>query len=302
MTIGVLVPSTRANMIISCLKALEKQTRRPDGVVVTIPSSDGKLYNAVDSFSKTCSLNIKKIVLEKPGVIAAINNGINFCDNDILCFIDDDAQARPNWIEQIEAYYRKDEKIGAVGGRDLIHCQSKIVYKNVKKIGHITWYGKLISNHHNAIDKPVQVKYLKGCNMSCRRKLIEDIDTKLETKDNMAEPHWELDIAFGILKRGYNIWFDPDIIVDHYPGEEDYHITKRAFIAARNQTYLMLKHLPFFKKIIYVIYTFFLGDKSSPGILFLLIYINKPVFTIKKFSYKLKGAFLYLDNIIWKTH
>lgn len=289
MTISVLIPSIRNDYINKCLESLAQQQRKPDKIIIVMRDIDGELQKTVDDFAQKHLLYIEKAKVSENGAIAAINVGIKSCDTDILCFIDDDIQANPDWLKRIEAYY-KNEEIGGVGGRDIIHSEGKILERHAKVVGRITWYGKIIGNHHNLVKGPREVEYLKGCNMSFRNKIISPIDKKLQTEEGIAEPCWEIDMAFNAKSKGYKIWYDPAIIVDHHPGTKEYHLDRRNLTSIRNETYLLFKNLPFLKKIIFIFYTFFIGNRSNPGFLiFLLEVIKSRSLRIENFKNKLSA-------------
>ncbi|MFH0731788.1 MAG: glycosyltransferase family 2 protein [Candidatus Omnitrophota bacterium] len=270
MIIDVLVPATRASMAVKCLLSLAGQQRRPDTVVVIMQRRDTKTQEAVQDFIKRGSLNVAAVLVEAPGIIDATNAGLKVCCGDIICFIDDDARAKKDWIQRIEAYYA-DEKIGGVGGRDIVYFGDKIDEKPVKKVGQVTWCGRVIGNHHHIVKMPKRVTHLKGCNMSYRRKLLFPLDKNLKTQIEMPEPEWELDIGLSISMRGYKIIYDPNILVEHYPASSTYNRNMRKSISVRNQTYVLLKHFPLCRKIIYIIFAFLIGQRSRPGILQFII-------------------------------
>ena len=213
--IGVVVPCTRADTIARCLDSLLKQSRYADEIIV-VQANDKDIQRALDSFQQEKGVNIKRVFAPGPGVVKALNAGIRNCATDIICFIDDDACAKEDWIKLIEGHY-KDHNVAGVGGRDILHCQGKIFQKRVKNVGKISWYGKIVGNHHNITNVVKSVDFLKGCNTSYRRESIPPLDENLGLgRETRTDPHWEIDIGLLIKKSGRKILFDPHIMVDHY--------------------------------------------------------------------------------------
>ena len=304
MTTGVLVSCIRADLVNNCLQSLAKQSRKPDNIIVVLRGSDINSQRAIDAFGKIhLGINIKKVIVTQPGAVMAVNAGIKNSTGEILCFIDDDAQAETDWLKRIEAHYA-DEKIGGVGGRDILHIDGKIIERRVKYIGRISWYGKIIGNHHHAIDKEQKAFHLKGCNMSYRRKLLSLLDEKLSANRQMAEPYWEIELGFMMSRRGYATIYDPDIIVKHYPAISDEDWGRRRSVSIHNETYILLKYFSVLRKFIYILYIFLIGHESNLGF---IKYIMKSFHTLNfkgaseqflaDMKSKTKGIKDYLDYL-----
>ena len=168
MTISVIIASyKRVKCLSKCLYSLASQNRKPDEVIVALQSIDKESIKFVEENKNKFNIKINLVLTDKVGKIFQENAALKHCKTEIVCFIDDDAAARPDWIRKIEQWYKKDEKIGGVGGRDIVHQpDGTIDEKPVKVVGKITWFGRSIGNHHNIINEPQKVHYLKGCNTS----------------------------------------------------------------------------------------------------------------------------------------
>src|SRR4029079_17187497 len=105
----------------------------------------------------------------EPGVLAANRAGMELVTGEIVSFIDDDAAARPDWLRRIERWFASDPKLGAVGGRDVIHTKNGKVEKRTKTVGRIFWYGRIVGNHEKVFQGSCYAEHLKGVNMSFRR-------------------------------------------------------------------------------------------------------------------------------------
>ena len=309
MTISVIIASyKRIKCLTKCLQSLERQVRKPDEVIVALQEIDKESAELVKRNRGKFALKIELVLTDGKGKIFQENAALNYCETDIVCFIDDDAVAHLDWIEKIEQWYKKDEGIGGVGGRDIVHQPNgSIDAKAVKIVGKITWYGRSIGNHHNITDSPQYVIFFKGCNMSYRKKLLKKIDENLIGYTVPFEEEW---IGLHIQREGYKLIYDPFIIVDHFPQPSRKHYQdlrqwndETAFIRGHNQVYTLLTFFSLSRKLIFLFYYFLIGDLQNPGPGRLLIsLIKKDIRKIKGFTStslkgKISGLFTYHNQI-----
>jgi hypothetical protein len=107
------------------------------------------------------------------------------------------------------------------------------------------------------------VDFLKGCNMSFRRDALVPVDPKLIG----AVPYgFEIGLGLAVRARGLRIVYDPLVLVDHFPTTDvSVTATLPAYITNHNQTYLLLRFLPWPRKVAFLFYTFLLGDRNTIG-------------------------------------
>ena len=102
MKITVLVPSyRRPDLLVKCLGALERQTRRPDEVVVVLRDTDHESRDAFASYRAGTSLPLVAALVSRPGQMAAMNAGLEAATGEVVCFTDDDAEPFADWVERI---------------------------------------------------------------------------------------------------------------------------------------------------------------------------------------------------------
>lgn len=173
-------------------------------------------------------------------VIAKENAGLGLATGEIVCFMDDDAAARANWLERIVAWYA-DPSVGAVGGRDLVRLDDRVLDEPARDVGRVRWFRRLIGNHHKHSVGARDVDFLKGVNMSFRRALLPRIDERL---DGPVPYGFEIDLGLHVRGLGYRLVYDPEIVVDDYPSTHYGAASPIAWTSNRNQTYVLLKRLP----------------------------------------------------------
>jgi glycosyltransferase involved in cell wall biosynthesis len=95
----------------ACLEALRGQTVIPREVVVVVDHNPELLASAEESFPWA------KVVENSRtrGLAGARNTGIDVSQSSIVAFIDDDARAEPDWLEQLQACFADPNTVGAGG-------------------------------------------------------------------------------------------------------------------------------------------------------------------------------------------
>ena len=111
MRVSVIIGSYRPGVCLyRCIKSLTKQTKLPDEIIIGVDS-----IQDVKSFPTESEIPCKFVASGKTGVSSARNAACQQATGDILAFIDDDATAEPDWIQQIHHVF-EDPTISCVGG------------------------------------------------------------------------------------------------------------------------------------------------------------------------------------------
>lgn len=318
MKISVILPTyCRPKDLERCLDALHQQTRLPNEIIVVVRETDESTAKFLKRYALKESL-IKVFTVRESGVIAALNIGLKNASGDILAITDDDAAPHENWLERIELQYLGDNSLGAVGGPDFIYLGEKLQDASMHPgassiVGRLQWFGRMIGNHHIGSGQARLVDFLKGVNSSYRKDAIKDLLFDARLKGTGAQVYNELAMCLEIKSRGWNILYDPSIMVDHYPAQRFDEDQRNQFNPVAefnmsfNETFVLLTHLPSARRLVYLVWAFLMGSRSSPGILqyirfSLLRSYNKSEFVgLSRLVSSLKGrwaglAFWYLDQ------
>jgi hypothetical protein len=110
----VIATRNRAEMLKRALRSLSRQTRLPDEVVIVDNASTDATADVALSFRD--GLNLKLVREDQVGIPHARNAGLRHALGDILAFIDDDCEAEPDWLAEMEKPFLKDPHVGSVGG------------------------------------------------------------------------------------------------------------------------------------------------------------------------------------------
>ncbi|MBI2910190.1 MAG: glycosyltransferase family 2 protein [Chloroflexi bacterium] len=293
--ISVVVPTyRRASHLKQCLSSLVDQSRKPDEIVIVAREDDGETLEAAKDFQKEhgAKIAIKAVSVERPGMTAARNRGLQEVADGIVCFIDDDAAAAPGWLEGMERWF-DNPKIGAVGGPCIdvrVPEDDLRTFPSVFKISRLGAVSRLGADC--LTPGPVSVDHLRGANLCLRRSLVPGFDENL-VGHSFRE---DMDVCLSVKSNGFDIMYDPALKVDHFiaptvdtgRGEAG-----RLFWEANaNNTYVLLKHLKGWRRLVFLVFTFAIGDNCTPGLARCLaraVLYRSPEYLTDKLAPSLKG-------------
>jgi glycosyltransferase involved in cell wall biosynthesis len=275
MKLSVIIPSYRRPSDLNrCLAALTLQTRPADEVIVIVRESDTETLDVVSAFRRDLN-TVRVVCVAEPGVIAALNCGLENAIGDVVVLTDDDAEAQGDWLQRIQASFN-DEEIGAVGGRDWLQLPddpTRFRPPEVTQVGVLSWWGKQYGNHHCPLrGHTKKVMFLKGANIACRRRALGryQLDTRL--RGSGAQVGWEIDLCLQIRRSGYTAIFDDRILVKHYcgrraTGDERDELTGPVFRdACFNHHFLIAKYFGLWRSLAYLCNGRLLGSHAFPGL------------------------------------
>lgn len=271
MTITVLIPTYyRPQDLARCLEALKRQTRPADQVLVVVRDSDIETWALLKEFS-SAPLPLQTVTVRVPGVIAAMNAGLDVAQGDIIAFTDDDAAPHTDWLARIETHFLSDERIGGVGGRDWVYFGTDLEDGTCEVVGQVQWFGRVIGNHHLGVGKAREVDVLKGVNMSYRRSAIAGLHFDQRMRGTGAQVHFEMAFCLALKRAGWKLLYDPTVAVDHYPGQrfdEDQRNRLNSIVlinSVHNQTLVLLEHLPPIGRAAFLVWAVLIGTQDALG-------------------------------------
>src|SRR5689334_18557055 len=116
----VIVPTyRRPTELRRCLSGLDDQKRMPAVGLVMTHVDDAPTWEVLGDAPK--ELPVRGVARDAAGVVVALNTALQAAAGDLVAITDDDAVARPDWIERLEQCFRADSRLGGVGGRDVVH-------------------------------------------------------------------------------------------------------------------------------------------------------------------------------------
>lgn len=271
-TITVFIPTyRRPKDLARCLEALKKQTRPADEVIVVVRDTDIETRTFLDTFNPD-PLRLRTATVSVPGVVAAMNVGLDAAQGDIIAITDDDAAPHIDWLERIAAQFLSDSRVGGVGGRDWVYHGTELEDGACQVVGKLQWFGRMIGNHHIGVGEPREVDILKGANMSFRRRAIPPslrFDERM--RGTGAQVHFEVAFSLALRQAGWKLIYDPRVAVDHFPGKRFDEDQRNNFNdlavtnAVHNETLILLEHLPPAQRIVFLVWAVLVGTRDSPG-------------------------------------
>ena len=277
MTLSVLVPSySRVPELQRCLGALVNQARFPDEVILVVRADDHRTLALATNWDDRLPLQIIRV--ESAGQAKALNAGLAAVQGDIVAITDDDVAPRPDWLHRLEQHFQSDPRIGGVGGRDWIHHGPIVIDDSARLVGTIQWFGRVVGNHHIGNGPPRDVDFLKGANMSYRKRAVCGIWFDEHLLGSGAQVSNDMAFSLAVRRNGWRLLYDPAVAVDHYPGPRS-NLDQRGSLqpeaaetAAFNQYWTLLDSMaPGMRRTMACRWQQLVGSRSYPGLLHLAL-------------------------------
>lgn len=217
------------------------------------------------------ALPVRTATVTVPGVVAALNAGLEAAQGDIIAITDDDAAPHTDWLERIEAHYLSDSRVGGVGGRDWVYHGTELEDGARQVVGKVQWFGRVIGDHHLGVGSAREVDVLKGANMSYRRAALGGLRFDERTRGTGAQVHFEMGSCLTLRRAGWKLIYDPAVAVDHFEGrrfDEDQRNTFSDIAlhnVVHNETLILLEHFSPIKRIIFLLWAIMVGTRSTYG-------------------------------------
>ena len=164
----IITTHNRINDLKDTLNSLEHQTY-PQNLfeVIIVDAGTKNFHNIVEEFQNL--QNFKFILNTKLGISIQRNIGIESSTGEFVIFIDDDANAEPNWLEEYNNHLNL-EKLGVLAGRI-----RPLWGSNVKNYHKKSDYIKNLYSIYDLGEKIKEVEYGFGCNILLRKSALEEI-------------------------------------------------------------------------------------------------------------------------------
>lgn len=269
--VSVVIPTyRRPATLLECLQSLLRGTVQPAEIIVAGRQGDTKTEQALADFSVSLSpdINFHPVWVTVPGHIPPVEAGIHSASYELVAVIDDDVTVESDWLEKILPHF-SDPAIGVVGGRVIV--PGVPVPRLKGKPGRVSWYGKHWGNVASMEgENTVEVDTVMECNWIWRRDLLLSLqfDPVLKFDDSSM---YGLDLTLQAKEKGFHVAYDPKIVVLHHVAPRAAELDRtnrplRIFSYCRNYTYIMLKRSPWWKKPLFLLWWFFVGERDAWGL------------------------------------
>jgi glycosyltransferase involved in cell wall biosynthesis len=242
----VICTADRCNSLEKTLQSIDKISYTNFEVIVVDASLSGETVEMLGRMSSTVSWKIEIVTVQQRNISLSRNVGIKLASGAIVAFLDDDAIAPSDWLDQLLLTYSlHGDKCAGVGGtvRDMTRPNFPLQYKRgiSNAISETIPIREETAANYN---EPQGFWYncLMGANSSYRKDLLDKINGYDEFFEYFLD---ETDVCLRLLQSGCEIHYS-DVIVDHYPQpshnrKDQKHLTCW-YDLAKNTTYFALKH------------------------------------------------------------
>lgn len=202
----------RPEYVRTCLRHLQAQTVPPTEVIVVDASDSTETLDVVREFPGVTYLRNNR----GPGHTATSRSiGLTAATGDVLAFLDDDAYADPDWLEQLLVRY-DDPSVAAVGGLAR-RGQPGEESEGIGEIGLLLPNGRLTGFFAANPGRDVDVDHLIGANMSIRRSIANELGGIHDHYPGTCLRE-ETDMLLRMRRAGYRAVYTPDAAVEHVAG------------------------------------------------------------------------------------
>lgn len=208
----------REKFLLDCLESVSRQlvdNSRFELILVNNKSTDSTADICANFMEQHTDLNYYYFLEEKQGLSHARNRGIQESKGRIITFIDDDAIAEPDFIQNILEFFTQYPSATACGGKVLAKFETKPPkWRN-------RFSDSLYFSHYEKGEKLFQYKgndYPIGCNMSFKADLFNEqvtFDPDLGRKGKSGAGFEEKAVFQTIRDLGLAYFYDPKQVVLH---------------------------------------------------------------------------------------
>lgn len=152
---------------------------------------------------------------KRQGASYARNTGAEIAKGELLCFMDDDAVAEPDFLKKMADFHRNNPGVNAFGGRII----PRYIPEEPRWMSHFV--SSLVGNFHYAdtVTEFAAKKYPLESNMVVTKKVFQEVggfNTALPgVKGELRIGGEGKDLFFRIREKGNKIFYVPGMIVHH---------------------------------------------------------------------------------------
>jgi len=196
--ISVVIPSFNSSRtILQCLAALFNQIEPPGEIILADSSEDNTLELVRQHYPEVITYKFSHRAFPGP----ARNRGTGMARGEIIAFIDADCMAAPDWVQRMAWQHSASHEI--VGG--------SVEVGNTDSL--LAWAGHLGEFREFLPAGPERaVVHTPTCNISYRKAILKTYGGF----PNSYYPQEDMIFNHLLARNGFQVWFDPEIKVQHF--------------------------------------------------------------------------------------
>lgn len=206
----VVVTYGRPDHVRTCLTHLEALDTAPLETIVVDASPDDRTIRIVTE--EFPHVRLLRNELGRGTTAESRQIGFAAASGDVIAFVDDDAFAEPDWLDELVVPYA-DPNVAGVGGRALNDIDGEET-RGLGEIGRLLPDGRLTGNFAADTGSVIEVDHLLGANMSFRRSAVEAIGGIRGNYPGTCLCE-ESDISLRLKKAGGTLVYAPRALVHH---------------------------------------------------------------------------------------
>lgn len=252
MKISVVIPTfNRVDSLSRTIAFLEQSNLFPDEIIVVDQTQDKQLASEIANKCNNTQLNAKYRWISKPSLTKARNVGYELSTGDVIVFMDDDVDVRPDTFANIHELF-SDKNLAMAGGvnekDDLAHQsflgimfgKSSFFRRN---IGHVTFsvYGRFPLH----VEKETPSEWAMGFFFVVRKSIMDKYNIRFDENLKYYAYAEDLDFTYRYYRKAkalnYRCIFSSMLTVRH-------NVSIEYRIPSRSQTYMGILHRRYLRK------------------------------------------------------
>lgn len=237
----------RRNLLQACLQSLTRQNlNQPfEVVVVDNGSTDGSPEVLLKEYVKSTRFELKLICNpDNRGFCAANNQGFAASDSEFIALLNNDAEAEPDWLENLLAAFDGRPDAGMAASKILVYEDPR----RIDKAGHLIYpdgqnrgrgSGELDRGQYDRVE---EILWPDGCAAMYRREMLDKIGGFDEDFFAYAD---DAELGLRAQIAGWKCIYTPRAVVRHHRGATlGVRSSRRLQLIERNRVLLAAKLFP----------------------------------------------------------
>ena len=186
-------------------------------IVIVDSGSTDNTPEVMAELVTTIEPQVRALRMDRPGLSAARNRGLQAAAGEVVAFLDDDAVPHPGWLAALVAAFVEPE-VGAAGGRIFLRFPGPVpLWLTDPLCGYLGAYD-LGPTGRRVVYTPPREQYPRGGNMVVRRAAATSVGgfrSAFGRRGRSLRSDEEADHCYQLEAVGWQLRYVPDACVDH---------------------------------------------------------------------------------------